>query len=60
MASVSAEDERYKTAQDRVLTYRKNKELALVKAQQQASNNQSTSEPLSVAPAPGALPSSNP
>lgn len=40
MANVSTEDSRYKTAQDRVVAYRKNKELALTKA-----NEQLTAEP---------------
>ena len=34
MAEVTANDNRYKTAQDRVVAYRKNKELALAKAKQ--------------------------
>lgn len=44
MASVPAQDERYKTAQDRVAVYRKNKELALEKANQQAANRLPTAE----------------
>lgn len=46
MANVPVQDERYKTAQDRVVAYRKNKEMALEKANQQAANRPSTSEPL--------------
>ncbi|XGV96238.1 MAG: hypothetical protein ACAF41_26330 [Leptolyngbya sp. BL-A-14] len=44
MAGVPAQDERYKTAQDRVVAYRKNKELALEKANQQAANRLPTVE----------------
>ncbi len=57
MASVSSGDERYKTAQDRVLTYRRNKALALERAsQQQAADLQPTSEPSSVETVPNKLP----
>ncbi len=35
MAKVSSEDARYVTAQDRVVAYRKNKEMALIKANEQ-------------------------
>lgn len=46
MAGVPPADDRYQTAQDRVVAYRKNKELALEKAnQQQAANQPSDSEP---------------
>jgi hypothetical protein len=34
MAEVVAEDDRYKTAQDRVVAYRKNSEAALAQANQ--------------------------
>ncbi|MBW4471009.1 MAG: hypothetical protein KME45_11490 [Stenomitos rutilans HA7619-LM2] len=53
MAGVPAEDDRYKTAQDRVLAYHKNKELALEKANQQQTANQPTaseSSPTETAP----------
>ena len=50
MAAVSNEDGRYKTAQDRVVAYRKNKELALLKA----------NEPLSAQPSPIDTASSQP
>ncbi len=48
MATVPAGDGRYKTAQDRVIAYRKNKELALSKANQQ----QSEPSPAVTLPAP--------
>jgi len=65
MASVSSGDERYKTAQDRVLAYRRNKALALERAsQQQAANLQPTSESSSIETVPNKVPdttsSSNP
>ncbi len=40
MASVPSQDGRYKTAQDRVIAYRKNKELALLKANQITTSQQ--------------------
>ena len=47
MAAVPAGDSRYQTAQDRVAVYRKNKELALGKANQQSA---STASPVEVVP----------
>jgi hypothetical protein len=45
MAGVPPADDRYQTAQDRVVAYRKNKELALEKANQQQATQPSASEP---------------
>lgn len=50
MANVPAEDGRYKTAQDRVVAYRKNKELALTKANEQSSAEPSAANPTSPLP----------
>lgn len=45
MAEVPAGDSRYQTAQDRVIAYRKNKELALAKANQQVAPSPAETEP---------------
>ncbi|MBW4578837.1 MAG: hypothetical protein KME42_04580 [Tildeniella nuda ZEHNDER 1965/U140] len=45
MADVPAGDSRYQTAQDRVIAYRKNKELALAKANQQPDPSPLETEP---------------